>query len=115
MLTNPCTQQWSEIERTDGMHYCELCEKNIVDLTTKTDAELIRFFQDKDTNVYGRLLASQLNRELVLPVSKIKWQLLMPLAFGSFVISPAHSNAQQPMVEYRDLSSGPNAVFRVKI
>ncbi|GEM_PF-4801723 len=32
MLTNPCTQQWSEIERTDGMHYCELSEKNIVDL-----------------------------------------------------------------------------------
>jgi len=51
--------------------YCDRCKKNIVDLTTKSDAELLQFFKNKEENVCGRLLSSQLNRKLALPTSKV--------------------------------------------
>jgi len=96
ILTNPCTKQWSDIERPDGMHYCDRCEKNIVDLTHKSDKELIQFFKHKNENVCGRLLASQLNRNLVLPPTKINWNWLMPLALGALVINPAQAQQLKP-------------------
>lgn len=96
ILTNPCTEQWSDIERPDGMHYCDRCEKNIVDLTHKSDKELIRFFKHKNENICGRLLASQLNRNLVVPPAKINWHWLMPLALGAFVINPAQAQQLKP-------------------
>ncbi|WP_344853226.1 hypothetical protein [Pedobacter jeongneungensis] len=96
VLTNPCTQQWSEIERADGNHHCSRCEKNILDLTAKSDKELLLFFQHKNENVCGRVLASQLNRELVLPSSKLSWHWLMPFALGAFVVSPAQAQNLKP-------------------
>lgn len=98
VLTSPCIQQWSEIERADGNHHCSRCEKNILDLTTKSDKELILFFQHKNDNVCGRVLASQLNRELVLPSPKLGWHWLVPLALAAFVVSPALAQHSKPAV-----------------
>jgi len=102
VLTNPCTQQWSDIERPDGNHHCSRCEKNIVDLTAKSDQELIQFFKNKSDNVCGRLLDSQLNRELVLPSSKLNWQWLVPFAFTALVVSPAQAQHLKPAVVQSD-------------
>jgi TonB-dependent SusC/RagA subfamily outer membrane receptor len=98
VLTNPCTQQWNEIERADGNHHCSRCNKNILDLSAKSDKELIQFFKNKNDNVCGRVLASQLNRELVLPSSKLNWHWLVPFALGAFVISPAQAQNLKPVV-----------------
>ncbi|WP_316824449.1 carboxypeptidase-like regulatory domain-containing protein [Pedobacter miscanthi] len=98
VLTNPCTQQWSDIERADGNHHCSRCEKNILDLTTKSDKELILFFQNKSDNVCGRVLASQLNRDLVLPSSKLNWHWLVPFALGAFIVSPVQAQNLKPVV-----------------
>jgi len=98
ILTNPCAQQWSDIEQPDGKHHCSKCEKNIVDLTTKSDTELVNFFKHKSDNVCARLLASQMNRNLVLPPAKIGWQWLMPLALAAVAISPAQAQKTKPAV-----------------
>ncbi|WP_145856881.1 hypothetical protein [Pedobacter suwonensis] len=98
ILTKPCLQQWSDIEQPDGKHYCGKCEKNIVDLTTKSDTELADFFKHKSDNVCGRLLASQMNRDLILPPAKIGWQWLMPLALAALAISPARAQKTKPAV-----------------
>lgn len=74
----------------DG-RFCDNCAKNIVDLTNKTDAELIAFFKKKKTNVCGRLLSTQLNRDLILPVEKPNWYWLMPIALGASMLSPVKS------------------------
>ncbi|SDG82375.1 TonB-dependent outer membrane receptor, SusC/RagA subfamily, signature region [Pedobacter terrae] len=99
ILTKPCLQQWSDIEQPDGKHHCGKCEKNIVDLTTKSDTELLDFFKHKSDNVCGRLLASQMNRDLLLlPPAKIGWQWLMPLALAALAISPAEAQKTKPAV-----------------
>ncbi|MBO9674189.1 MAG: hypothetical protein J7577_12135 [Sphingobacteriaceae bacterium] len=98
ILTNPCTQQWSDIEQPDGKHHCSKCKKNIVDLTSKSDTELADFFKHKSDHVCGRLLASQMNRDLILPPAKIGWQWLMPLALAALAISPAQAQKTKPAV-----------------
>ncbi|TKC06377.1 hypothetical protein FA047_11045 [Pedobacter frigoris] len=82
--------------------YCDSCEKHIVDLTGKSDAELIRFFTNKKDNVCGRLLSDQLNRELLSPPSKPSWQWLLPLAVGTILYTPAQANELRPLVEQRN-------------
>lgn len=82
--------------------YCDRCEKSIIDLSTKSDAELIRFFQNKADNVCGRLLPSQLNRKLVLPAQKMSWHWLMPLAVGAMVVAPAQAQKLSPVIVQSD-------------
>ncbi|RYF99697.1 MAG: hypothetical protein EOO07_36415, partial [Chitinophagaceae bacterium] len=85
LLTNPCTENWDDMQTSKVGRYCETCTKHIVDLTTKTDAELIAFFKKKKENVCGRLLSSQLNRDLVTPPQKSNWQWLLPIALGASI------------------------------
>ena len=47
-LTNPCSEQWDDMQQAGAGRYCDRCEKNIIDLTSKSDAELIRFFKNKE-------------------------------------------------------------------
>lgn len=105
ILTNPCSKQWDDLQQAGSGRYCDHCEKNIIDLTTKSDAELIQFFKNKEDNVCGRLLSSQLDRKLVLPPPKINWHWLMPLAVGAIVVSPAHAQTLRPVMVHSDQTS----------
>jgi TonB-dependent SusC/RagA subfamily outer membrane receptor len=98
ILTNPCAQEWDHMQPAGAGRYCDSCEKHIVDLSNKTDAELIQFFKKKKDNVCGRLLSSQLNRELVVPRPKASWHWLLPLAMGAIAITPAEAKELKPMV-----------------
>lgn len=105
ILTNPCTQQWDDMQPSVSGRYCDSCEKHIVDLTNKSDAELIQFFKKKNDNVCGRLMANQLNRELVLPRPKTSWHWLLPLAIGAVAISPARASELRPIANQEDGSA----------
>ena len=101
MLTKPCIQQWSEIERENGEHFCSKCEKSIVDLTGKSDEELFHFFQHKTGEVCGRLLSSQLNRNLALPTTN-NWYWMMPMALAAVMVSPAQAQNAKSSVTRSD-------------
>lgn len=105
VLTNPCSMQWDDLQQAGAGRYCDHCEKNIVDLTTKSDAELIQFFKSKEENVCGRLLSSQLNRKLELPSSKVNWQWLIPLTMGAIAITPAQAQQLKPAIVQDDQTS----------
>lgn len=109
VLTKPCKQQWSDIERADGNHHCSRCEKNILDLTTKSDKELIQFFRNKNDNVCGRVLASQLNRDLVLPSSRLNWNWLVPFALSAFIVSPALAQNLKSAIVNKDQHPKPSS------
>lgn len=102
VLTNPCTKQWDDLQQTGAGRYCDRCEKTIIDLTGKSDVELIRFFNNKKENVCGRLDSSQLNRKLDLPSSKAGWHWLMPLAVGAIFANPAQAQTLRPVMEQSD-------------
>jgi len=102
LLTNPCTENWDDMQTSKVGRYCETCTKHIVDLTTKTDAELIAFFKKKKDNVCGRLLSTQLNRDLVTPAQKSNWQWLLPIALGASIFTPAKADQLKPVIVQND-------------
>ncbi len=89
ILTNPCSENWDEMQPSKTGRFCDKCDKHIVDLTQKSDAELIEFFKKKKENVCGRLLPAQLHRSIVAPPQKSNWNwLLFPVAIGASIITP---------------------------
>jgi TonB-dependent SusC/RagA subfamily outer membrane receptor len=107
ILTNPCTKDWDDLPETGQGRYCDSCEKHIIDLSDKSDAELIRFFQKKKDNVCGRLLTGQLNRELVQPIQKANWAWLLPLAVGAIFTTPAKATELRPLTHVINHSREP--------
>ncbi|MEJ6981255.1 hypothetical protein WG906_12380 [Pedobacter sp. P351] len=105
ILSNPCSERWDDMLLTSAGRFCESCEKHIVDLTSKSDEELIQFFKKKKENVCGRMLASQLNRDLVMLPPKASWHWLLPLAMGAIVVTPALANELRPLVVNSDQAS----------
>lgn len=97
ILTNPCSRDWDGLEVASNGRYCDSCEKNVVDLTGKSDAELISFFKRKNENICGRLLPNQLNRTLVMPATRTNWNWLLPLAVGTMFISPSRASEFKPV------------------
>ena len=109
ILTSPCAERWDEMQPSGAGRYCDSCEKNIVDLSTKSDAELLQFFNKKKDDVCGRLLSSQLNRELLLPSLRASWHWLLPLAVGAMLVSPSQANELKPFtVQSNPTDSLPN-------
>jgi TonB-dependent SusC/RagA subfamily outer membrane receptor len=107
ILTNPCTKNWDDLPEAGPGRYCDSCEKHIVDLSDKSDAELILFFQKKKDNVCGRLLSGQLNRALVPPIQKANWGWLLPLAVGAIFTTPAKATELRPVTHVIDHSQKP--------
>ena len=108
ILTNPCSKEWDDLLEAGPGRYCDSCEKHIVDLSNKSDAELILFFQKKKDNVCGRLLSGQLNRALVQPNQKANWGWLLPLAIGAIFTTPAKAAELRPMTRVIDHSQKPD-------
>lgn len=98
ILTNPCSENWDEMQPDKAGRYCESCAKHIVDLTAKSDKELIDFFKKKKDNLCGRLLSTQLDRELIKPPQKSNWYWLFPIALGTSVFMPSKSKGITPII-----------------
>lgn len=75
----PCTQSWAAMTPTGPGRHCAACQKTVVDFTSKTDAELLAYFQQAaGERTCGRFRAGQLSRALrpALPVARPPhWQL----------------------------------------
>lgn len=110
VLTDPCLEQWNDMKQTEDGRYCDRCEKKILDLTNKSDAELLQFFKNKQDNICGRLLSTQLDRKLVQPSSNLKWHWLMPLAMGAAIITPAQAQKLKPIMVHSDKTADSSPV-----
>jgi hypothetical protein len=61
-IKSPCTQQWSTMDQSDCGRFCSQCQKNVIDFTTMSDAQIIAFLEKNKTGICGRLHASQQGR-----------------------------------------------------
>lgn len=99
LLSDPCSENWDEMQQSNEGRYCEICTKHIVDLTAKTDAELIEFFSKKKANICGRLLPSQLNRQIASLPKPAGWKWMVPFALGMSFVAPLKAQLKPIVVE----------------
>jgi hypothetical protein len=56
----PCHEKWTDFTPTSTGGFCSSCQKNVVDFTKMTDAEVVAFIKTKPTNACGRFRQGQL-------------------------------------------------------
>lgn len=66
-IDTPCNESWDKMDKVCDGRFCHVCEKTVVDLSDKTDAELVDFFLKKKPGVCGRLHSYQLNTPIAIP------------------------------------------------
>ena len=79
-IPEPCHENWANMTPTEKGKFCGACQKQVIDFTTLSDAELAAFFtKHKNTGVCGRMNAQQVNKPLPVPVPKKR---ILPYVLG---------------------------------
>ena len=89
-VAEPCQEDWNKMSPVEQGRFCGSCQKNVIDFTSKSDEEIIAFFNNYNGSSCGRFADEQLNRPIqsieLKPASRfIKYaaSLLMPAAVFS--------------------------------
>jgi hypothetical protein len=112
LLPIACPQRWDKMQASQDGRFCHQCEKHVVDMTTKTDEELIAFFESKSTHTCGRFLETQLNRTISATPKPSNWQWLVPFVMSVAVFSPSNASALKLVTQYQSVSSANTDLIR---
>ncbi|WP_167013411.1 carboxypeptidase-like regulatory domain-containing protein [Chitinophaga sp. Cy-1792] len=92
-IPKPCEQSWDGMLPIDGGRFCEACNKQVLDFTHMTDAEIVRLLKKTKGEICGRVHIQQIDREL----REREWQALLPTLVLTAVLStiiPGTSHGQ---------------------
>ena len=64
-ISEPCQENWKNMEPSQVGKFCNLCSKNVIDFSHLSDNEVIRLIESSKGNLCGRLNQNQLNRPLI--------------------------------------------------
>ncbi len=103
-IQEPCHEDWLQMNPTQQGKFCASCQKEVVDFTAMTDAELYHFFTARQTgsNVCGRMLESQLDTPVVKPTEHKKkkfWYLAYLTSLLLFIKPGVKGQCGKPAVE----------------
>ncbi|THD32285.1 carboxypeptidase-like regulatory domain-containing protein [uncultured Flavobacterium sp.] len=68
-IPKPCHENWHEMTVAEKGRFCNSCQKTVYDFTRFSDRQLIDKI-NSESNICGRFLASQLNKDLRVPKGK---------------------------------------------
>lgn len=64
-INEPCHESWSNMTPTQQGRFCDSCAKPVIDFSTSSDVEIIRFLEEhKGQKTCGRFHVSQLDRPI---------------------------------------------------
>lgn len=105
-IESPCETNWQGMTPRGNGRYCDHCAKQVVDFTSFTDEQLVRFFHNTSDEVCGRLNNHQLNRVLEERKISTGYGMVARIAAGLLVAAPIAGYAQTP-----DQGTPPTAPF----
>jgi hypothetical protein len=98
-IANPCSENWNSFAATAQGAFCGSCQKEVIDFTTMTDAEVMAYFQQRHGHVCGRFTVQQLKtyKQDFVPVNA-GWKLFAAGCFSLLLLlSSKPTFAQQPV------------------
>jgi hypothetical protein len=93
-IPKPCHEPWREMQQENTGRFCESCQHTVMDLTTATDADLVRLFTSDARPKCARFDPQQLER--VLSNDPPANRVIPTVAFGSLLamLAPEKAAAQ---------------------
>jgi hypothetical protein len=88
-VENPCHENWENMSPVEKGRFCGSCQKQVIDFTGMTDAQVAAFFKKPSTgSVCGRFMGDQLERNIELPRKRIPWiKYFFTVALPAFLVS----------------------------
>src|SRR5690348_11399421 len=88
-VENPCHENWENMSPSQKGRFCGSCQKQVVDFTNMTDAQVAAFFKKPATgSVCGRFMQDQLERDFEIPRKRIPWiKYFFTVALPAFLVS----------------------------
>lgn len=68
-IPKPCHENWHEMTVAEKGRFCNSCQKTVYDFTQLSDRQLIDKI-NSESNICGRFLTTQLNKDLRVPKEK---------------------------------------------
>jgi hypothetical protein len=73
-IADPCHEDWDKMTKSEQGKFCGSCQKQVIDFSGMTDAQLVSFFRKKSTStVCGKFYDDQLDRDIPVPHKRIPW------------------------------------------
>ncbi len=91
-IPTPCHEKWDNMDtlnQNQPGRFCGSCQKNVVDFTNMSDAQVLAHFSNYQGNTCGRFENDQLNRVLATPPppKKTWYKWLMAALVSGFIFS----------------------------
>lgn len=68
-IENPCEEKWNNMQNIPDGKFCDLCSKTVLDLTQKSDEEILKILDESNGKICGKIFRHQSNRN---PISSEK-------------------------------------------
>ncbi|MBS1611522.1 MAG: carboxypeptidase-like regulatory domain-containing protein [Bacteroidetes bacterium] len=72
-IPKPCHEDWAKMTPTQCGAFCQACQKEVVDFSRMSEAEIVDRLSKASGKVCGRIPATMLNRELVKHEPDLAW------------------------------------------
>lgn len=110
-IAEPCHEDWNNMTGNEKGKFCGSCQKQVIDFTGMTDAQLIAFFKRQSTgSVCGRLYDDQLDKPIPVPRKRIPWikyffQFSLPLFLTSLKLNAQKNKDVAYTVQQKESTS----------
>jgi len=104
-INTPCQENWDIMKPDTQGRFCNSCSKQVVDFTGLSDSEIINLISRAKGSICGRLMESQINRELITETERSQIKPFNPIMAGLVFLSLAEQASAQQHVDSPDALS----------
>ncbi len=100
-IPEPCSQKWEQMAfLDDNTKFCSKCSNNIIDFTSQSDKEILKYFNTNTSAICGKLSPNQLDRTVANSEKKFPGLKAILLAGAlTSLSSEVHSQVPETKVE----------------
>ena len=111
-IPRPCYENWDQMHPAQKGRFCDSCNKQVMDFSVMTDAEILNYFKHATGKICGRFDNSQLQRSLnATKIEKKKnWQWLVATILA-LMISTRKGYAQKKETKAVQITVNPESTM----
>jgi hypothetical protein len=84
-IPEPCVENWQKMSMVEKGRHCGVCEKDVVDFSSMSNAQVVDFYNQSNGKICGRFNDSQLNIPMSASATEMKFSLPVIIATSALM------------------------------